>query len=168
MILQSIPDVENTFGMDFSVPGWKKGMPGRSRGMIVIESLWWRVISPAASAVNGKRFKSIYSRYRSWPCHSLMKERKWWKSALDEKQLLLSGEVEMPDTLSYFSSDCCPLRNISLFMKNRIPLPLVFCFCISGLFQAVEADMPGKNMELYQSWRCPASPAFLFACKNKY
>ena len=78
------------------------------------------------------------------------------KSALDEKQLLLSGEV------------CCPLRNISLFMKNRIPLPLVFCFCISGLFQAVEADMPGKNMELYQSWRCPASPAFLFACKNKY
>ncbi|WP_302691479.1 hypothetical protein, partial [uncultured Akkermansia sp.] len=35
-------------------------------------------------------------------------------------------------------------------MKNRIPLPLVFCFCISGLFQAVEADMPGKNMELYQ------------------
>ena len=27
------------------------------------------------------------------------------KSALDEKQLLLSGEVEMPDTLSYFSSD---------------------------------------------------------------
>ena len=90
------------------------------------------------------------------------------KSALDEKQLLLSGEVEMPDTLSYFSSDCCPLRNISLFMKNRIPLPLVFCFCISGLYQAVEADMPGKNMELYQSWRCPASPAFLFACKNKY
>lgn len=70
------------------------------------------------------------------------------KSALDEKQLLLSGEVEMPDTLSYFSSDCCPLRNISLFMKTVFRFPWFSVFALAAFFKRL------KRICLERTWNC--------------